>query len=285
MKTPALALLLALAALPATSRAETYHTCAGFIDTLPAVLSTQGVWCLRADLSTLIASGAAIDVQTNNVTIDCNGFKIGNLGAGRDTQARAIQASDRRNLTVRGCNIRGFRTGIDISGNNTYGGHVIEDNLLEGVVRTGIFGGGDGTQIRRNRLVDIGGPTNTNTAYGIDVWYADVTGNVIDGVFAGTGFANGRAYGIYATGGGTIADNRIRGLVTQGSDTSYGIYAGSGSGSRMRIVRNELFGPGTGTTIGIFCLSAEGSMTGNFIADFGTGYSTCTNDGTGNVVK
>ena len=39
--------LLASAALvaPPPAHAETYQTCAGFIDSVPAVINTQGVWC------------------------------------------------------------------------------------------------------------------------------------------------------------------------------------------------------------------------------------------------
>ena len=67
-------LLAAVAALlPRAGSAETFHTCVGFIDALPAVLTSQGVWCLRQDLATSLNSGFAIEVKTNNVTIDCNG--------------------------------------------------------------------------------------------------------------------------------------------------------------------------------------------------------------------
>ena len=46
-----------LAFHPREARAETYQTCAGFIDALPATITTQGVWCLRKDLGTAMASG------------------------------------------------------------------------------------------------------------------------------------------------------------------------------------------------------------------------------------
>src|SRR5690606_11400981 len=51
----ALILLAAVAGLafaPGNARAENHHTCEGFIDALPATISTQGVWCLRKDLAT-----------------------------------------------------------------------------------------------------------------------------------------------------------------------------------------------------------------------------------------
>src|SRR5690606_2774500 len=67
----ALLLLGGLLAVPSPARAaETYNTCAGFIDSAPATISKQGVWCLRKNLSTNISSGNAITIATNNVTID-----------------------------------------------------------------------------------------------------------------------------------------------------------------------------------------------------------------------
>ena len=58
-------LFVASVAVFAASRpaqAETLGSCAGFIDSVPATITTQGTWCLRKDLSTSIASGAAITV-------------------------------------------------------------------------------------------------------------------------------------------------------------------------------------------------------------------------------
>src|SRR5688500_5888635 len=100
-----------LAFHPREARAETYQTCAGFIDALPATITTQGVWCLRKDLGTAMASGAAITIATNNVTIDCNNFKVGGLAAGAGTQAVGIQVSGKQNATIRNCAIRGFYRG------------------------------------------------------------------------------------------------------------------------------------------------------------------------------
>src|SRR5678815_5060229 len=61
-------LALMLAGTPVGGHAaESYGNCVGYIDTLPATLSTQGVWCLRKDLSTNLATGVAIKVQANNI--------------------------------------------------------------------------------------------------------------------------------------------------------------------------------------------------------------------------
>ncbi|HEY0661599.1 MAG TPA: hypothetical protein VGD21_09825, partial [Lysobacter sp.] len=71
-----LAILLAGPVAPAPAQAaQSYDNCTGFIDSLPATITTQGTWCLRKDLSTAMSSGNAITIATNNVTIDCNDFK------------------------------------------------------------------------------------------------------------------------------------------------------------------------------------------------------------------
>src|SRR5690606_35329103 len=78
--------------------AESFDNCSGFIDSVPAVIATQGVWCLRGNLATNIGSGgsSAITIAANNVTIDCNHFKLGGLAAGNGSQADGIHASDRQ---------------------------------------------------------------------------------------------------------------------------------------------------------------------------------------------
>src|SRR5690606_14805653 len=105
------------------------------------------------------------EVTTNNVTIDCNDFKIGGLAAGSGTATYGIYANDRFNLTVRNCNIRGFQIGIITTEG---GGHLIEDNGLDANTYIGIRVRSSGSTIRNNRVVDTGGSTVfRGTAYGI----------------------------------------------------------------------------------------------------------------------
>jgi hypothetical protein len=66
----AFALAAAAASVPAA--AETV-TCTE-ITSLPTTISTQGVYCLKKHFILNLASGAAITVTVNNVTIDCNEF-------------------------------------------------------------------------------------------------------------------------------------------------------------------------------------------------------------------
>src|SRR5687768_16439274 len=119
----ALVLLVAVHVAPAHA-AESYDNCTGFIETLPATISTQGTWCLKHDVSTAITSGNAITIAANNVTLDCNDFKVGGLAAGDSSAANGVYAASRLNATVRQCGVRGFSQGIWLDG----AGHLVEDN-------------------------------------------------------------------------------------------------------------------------------------------------------------
>jgi hypothetical protein len=197
------------------SHAETYQTCAGFIDSVPATITTQGTWCLRHDLATSISSGSAISINTNNVTIDCNHYKIGGLGAGASTTAVGVSASNRLNLVVRNCSVRGFANAINLTGS----GALVEDNRLDGNTQTGIYVSGDGGIIQRNQIFDTGSSTaGVPDARGIVFNFnVDVLDNRISSVFADVpdGYpamaqSDGIKAGANAT--GLVANNRITGV-------------------------------------------------------------------------
>ncbi|WP_202843763.1 NosD domain-containing protein [Luteimonas saliphila] len=215
---PLAALLWAgLPVLPHQARAETFNTCQGFITTLPATITTQGVWCLRQDLSTAITSGAAITVNTNNVTIDCNDFKIGGLAAGNASLASGIRAVNRQNIGVRRCAFRGFHTGINLDGD---AGHLVEDNLADNSLISGISVYGENSVVQRNRVFDTGGGYWRTTA--INTRDADVLDNLVAGVFTAHG-ADGSVFGIEAGGAGVVVrGNSVRGLTGW---SGYGIWA------------------------------------------------------------
>ena len=42
---------------------ESYDNCVGFIDALPAAITTQGIWCLRQNLDTSATSGNMIEFR------------------------------------------------------------------------------------------------------------------------------------------------------------------------------------------------------------------------------
>jgi parallel beta-helix repeat protein len=211
-----LALMAALVAAPA--RAETYHACHTFITSLPTVISTQGVYCLNKDLTTAITSGNALYIQTNNVTIDCNNFKIGGLAGGSSSTAAGIVAgAGLLNITVRNCGVRGYYEGIFLQGG---AGHLVEDNRLDNNLYVGIDVSGEHNTIRRNRIYDTGGYPSS-FAIGI-LAEADVIDNNVSGVFAVN--SSPILYGINIHGVGNIVrGNEVSGLTVGAGGSGYGI--------------------------------------------------------------
>jgi hypothetical protein len=277
MLRPILGLMLAAAVIPCANAAESYDNCTGVISTLPATISTQGTWCLKANLSTGITTGNAITVTTNNVTIDCNDYKLGGLPAGDGTNAVGIYANDRLNTTVRRCGVRGFMYGIQFAGANTAGG-LIEDNRLDNNTYRAVEVAGGGHVVRRNRIVDTGGRPNASSSMGISVTGSEslVSENVISGLTVTN--AGGVVVGINATGGTSeISRNMITGVVANGGGPVRGITTGASRASSIRantvLSGFTLMGNGINSTSGNVC--SENKIVGYYWS-FGGG---CSNGG------
>jgi len=265
---------------PGSVHAETYQTCTGFITSLPVLISSQGKWCLKSDLATAITAGNAITVNTNNVIIDCNDFKIGDLAAGAGTVAIGVYSLSRANTTVRHCNIRGFYTGILLGGIGS--GALVEDNRLDNNTYVGIEVDGDSSIIRGNRVFDTGGSTATPYAHGINAAYSvDVIDNVVDGVTATSG-GGGSSYGIVTTvdSNGSVSGNRVRNLAKDGIGVVFGIF--NASSGHLDLRDNFLVGDGSSGSIGLQCSNSNASARDNSIDGFETALQTCTDSG-GNV--
>ena len=114
MKTLVLALAAAFWLAAGSARADTTNCIE--IASFPAVITVPGVHCLKKNISLNIADGPAIEVVVNNVTIEMNGFKLGNLAAGNETAAVGIAAVERQNIIVQNGVIRGFAIGIMLLG-------------------------------------------------------------------------------------------------------------------------------------------------------------------------
>ena len=260
----------------AVAHAETFHTCGTTIASLPTVISTQGVYCLTHDLNTAMTSGKAIDIQTNNVTIDCNGYKIGGLAAGNSSNAIGIHASDTRlNLTVRNCGIRGFEWGISFEGGS---GHLIEDNRLDNNLYVGIYVYGENNTVRRNRIYDTGGYVAAASAEALLV-AGDAIDNTISGVFAANTTTS--LTGIEMQGPNTVASgNRVSGLAVTGAGTGIGIYAENISMS----VRDNVIAASAATNgTGILGHGPTDTIcSGNHVFKFSTAINVCK-DGGSNV--
>jgi hypothetical protein len=244
-------LLLGLPWAPARA-AESLDNCAGnLIVSLPAVITRQGTWCFSKDLATAISSGAAIQVNTNNVTLDCNDFKLGGTAAGPGTAAIGVLAEGRLGVTIRRCNIRGFGRGVWLEdGANA----LLEDNAFFGITSTAIgLQGVDTVLVRRNRIGDTGNVPVDTSPGGIVVISGSgvvVSDNVVSGVVGST-TSMSFAWGIRIENvGATVSENRIFNIAGANGGTGTGILLGAFGKAIGNTIDNVT---GTGSNLAIEC--------------------------------
>jgi hypothetical protein len=218
--------LLVLATPAPGARAET--TECTVITSVPTTISSPGVYCLKSNFSTNLATGAAISIDANNVTLDLNGYKLGNLAAGTATLASGIDTT-RQNVTVRNGTIRGYYYGIVLNGG---GGHLVEDVRLDGNTYYGLFVAGTGNIVRRNQIVNTGGSTYFANSGATGIFASGEDARILDNEVTGT-TAPGSTAGSVAVqaggAGGVISGNRISGTAAQAGGYARGIFWGSGN--------------------------------------------------------
>lgn len=272
---------LSLVGTSAAHAAESYDNCSGTISSLPAVITTQGTWCMKQDLTTAVTSGNAITVNTSNVTIDCNYFKLGNLAAGINTLTAGVNEVSRLNVTVRHCNIRGFFEGLNFNGGT---GHVIEDNRFDNNTYLAINISAEDSVVRRNQVFDTGNSPLAISAAGINASLTsnggaiDILDNTISGVLTASGSSN-PAYGIRTDGNGSgrIVGNAVRGVTPDGAGAATGIR--NDTSGRLAIRDNDISGTGIFGSVGLRCSTTSSRARDNTINGFVTGLDSCGDAG------
>ena len=285
-----------------SSSAEAETTQCTPITTIPTIITTQGVYCLTGNLAGKLDSGNAIEITTNNVTIDFNGYKLGNLAAGPGTSATGVNAVDRKNITLRNGTIRGFYHGIRLfaSGTSTASGHVVEDMRMDGNTYLGMKVYGNGAIVRNNQVVNTGGSTVNSGAFAIYVigaMGATIVNNNISNTFSNgsglvyaltvdinsqgsivknnriinTSSGSGNIFPVYMNSAPVMMEeNYISGTTSTG--TRYGVYA---MGYNNTIANNRI----TDTDTGIFCLDTSTRIRDNLSNNVTTGYIGCSSQG------
>lgn len=151
------------------------------IQSVPITITVQGIYCLKQNLSLSATQAVAITIAAHNVTIDFNGFKLGGLAAGPSSNSVGVRATDRRNVTLRNGNIRGFSWGfiLDQMTEGASSGHLVEDNFLDGNLIVGMEVGGSDVLVRRNRIVRTGGNSNAFAIRATDLSNSEISNNFI----------------------------------------------------------------------------------------------------------
>ena len=237
------------------------------ITSLPYTINTQGVYCLTGNLSTSIASGNAITIDTNNVIIDMNGYKLGGLAAGDGTETNGIYAFQRKNITIRNGVIRGFYRGVYLHAGGAYStsqGHVVTDILADQNTHIGISVQGTGNTVRSNTVVDTGGSTVSFQANSIIVNGPsnDILDNKVS-TTTGTGTSAAIGLNIASADYSIVMNNRVNEMISA-----------SGSGYAIWIALSDNVIARDNTVIsadyGLYYLNSTGKYMGNLTDNIST---------------
>jgi hypothetical protein len=227
--------LLALACwLPSPAlAARAAPPCTGYIDAVPAVITSRGRWCLRKHLGTAMSSGAAITIAAHDVTIDCDRYRINGVEPGEGAGVTGIRATNRDNVRIQRCLVTGFRIGIGLSGARP----LVEDSLVAHATHRGIDVAGTAGEIRDNTISFTGGDVvppsaqmGIRTQGTIDVLdnrVHDIHPNLVD-------TATGIGLAVSDNPGGLVQGNTIIGAATTSVPGPVGIRITGSPGAFVR---------------------------------------------------
>jgi hypothetical protein len=240
----------------------------------PLTLSVPGSYCLFNDYALRLASGAAITVTANNVTIDLNGHRLGNGNGGAANTATGVaaEAAGLVNLTVRNGTIRGFGHGITINADDS-SGHLIEEMLLEQNLTTGIHVRANNSTIRRNRVVGTG-TTTTLVAATRGIHANGSENRILDNDVQRSSSLSLETTGIFARGEAVLLNgNRVTEFTaaTGGIETGIRFFAGSATISHNLVHDTHM--PASGSNFGIASNPSTVKIVGNVVTVPDIGYS------------
>ena len=267
--------LLCLFALLAWVRpahaAKSFDQCQYYVEAVPIVITTPGVWCLREDLKVLGYANSAINIQASDTTLDCKDFSLDGTAIPADQAQWGIVSDRQHGVTVRNCGVRGFLFGIAFYNTESKGNSVV-NNRLDRNYANGITVVGDGSVVRDNSVLRTGSQTGASADGIFVVGSVDVIDNLVSGVTAGpTSNVAGISTSDFT---GFIIGNRVRGL-SMGvvSHPTVAISVVSATGAVVR--DNDISGAGLPITAGIWCRFATGRIKGNVIKGMETPIMEC----------
>jgi hypothetical protein len=207
------------------------------ISKVPYVISTPGTYIVKKDLVLASATGRAITVAANDVTLDLGGHVISS-SAPQDgaNSSYGVYANGTQNITVRNGVLRNFSRGVSLQRSDIVGKFLVEDMAVEnsGSIGIAIQSAVDG-EVRGCRVLETGYQSATIGSQGITVVANNVKiiGNVVGNLKKlGAVSAYGINCGVQRSG---LVDKNV---VTAATTGSYGIYCGALSSSAVMAVEN-----------------------------------------------
>ncbi|MBI2448767.1 right-handed parallel beta-helix repeat-containing protein, partial [Candidatus Pacearchaeota archaeon] len=157
-----------------------------------------GWWVLANDITSLPSASSCLDILSDNVTVDCQGYRI----TGLDLVGIGIKITQMNNIRIRNCIIENFTSGIGVSGRTGCSNLVVESNTF---MKNGNFGIDavcltSNSFIIRSNLFDMNGINTLNTGGGIELFGINHT-------ISNNNFSNSDIFGILFSGNNTIIAN------------------------------------------------------------------------------
>jgi len=223
---------------------------------IPVVITAPGTYCVAGYLTTSQSTGAAIEIQADNVTLD---FASGAIAAtSPDNGAIGVYALDRNGISVLNGSIQRFMYGIAIENSasdySNTGGHVVSDMdiVLSRVVAIEVRG--VNTRLTRN-LVESTGNGELGSSVAINVFGPGAylyQNSIIDTAAQGD---SASATDIQVSGGGCdLEENRLVNTVSA-QNASWGVILWSATDC---LVRNNMLDNRTTTPLDIGVYIVEG---------------------------
>lgn len=261
----------------ATGRAETTNCTE--ITSLPYFVNTPGIYCLKSSLSFANSAGIAIQIQSDDVVLDLNGYVLDGSAAGASSTSWGIYAFNRKNVTIRNGTIRGFYVGIGGGWiDPEFTGNVIEQLLVDRATSYGMIMYGPGIVVRKNRVTRTGGSTVSTSATGIYTGGAGahvIENEVIDTMELAGGIARGI---VLDSAPGAVVERNVIGNAMLGPTSSYGVSVLNSSG-KSSIVGNHIANMRNGIS---FNFGATGVYMDNTVGGATTSFSGGTAAGATN---
>jgi|GEM_PF-5333811 len=209
-------------------------------------LDSAGYYVMTKDLS---STGTCFDISSDNVTIDCGGYKIdgGSTGSG-------IHLADVNNITIANCTILNFNYGVDLDNVDASEIYDIEvyDSGSQGILLVDSNDNdihdvtvGDpicGVNVTTSDDTTVEDSLIANNTYGICVFSS------LRAILSNNTITNNSVSGIYISGsdGAMIDDNRIE---TNTTRWSQGIYV---NGANIQVINNSIRWNSTANASGIY---------------------------------
>jgi hypothetical protein len=223
---------------------------------VPVVIAAPGTYCVTGHLTTSQSTGAAIEIQADNVVLD---FTYGGIEAtSPDNSAAGVYALDRNGISVFNGSIQRFAYGVLLENSasdfSNTSGHVVADMdiVLSRVIAIEVRG--VDTRLTGN-LVESTGNGPVGSSVGINVFGPGAylyRNSIIDTAAQADG---GGAIDIQVFGGGCdLEENRLVNTVSA-QNLSYGVILWSATDC---LVRNNMFDNRTTTPLDIGVYIVDG---------------------------